>query len=715
MGSTTVSPSDGHTRIIHTVTVTSWVVMTVCVAWCILAAATQQWVMLWIAAFVLGFTALSLLLVRNGHDLIGRLLWYICGILGVTAGVFIAHPEGHVATLYVALLGGPFLTFSIHRERVYLVAMVIGVFVVWGATRVMGHDYFGPPVLDADFSRDYVSLFAVGTTFLVVTFEMGVFAFLMTRYIDDLRASREVADEANRAKSEFLAAMSHEIRTPMNGVVSMVEILENTELTADQRRILHTVQESSDSLLRIIEDILDMSRIEAGKLDLVEEPADLLHIVEAAVDTLRSYADSQNVYVSLHYDLTLPQQVTCDAGRLRQVLLNLLGNAIKFSRRPPTLPGGDVRLSVQRDGADQLHVTVTDNGIGMSAATQINLFEPFRQSEDVASRRFGGSGLGLSIVHQLVTKMRGSVSVHSTPGAGTEFTVHLPMSHPQGALDLPDCKDATFFVYRPGDWQRDVWDRYAAACGGQLEVLGNRDELWAMGVAASGRAVFIIDMKLDSRAEQKAMLDDFCAAFPAARTLLLCRDRGAPTGLLANGAVAVQAAPLLPTDLWTALRELCQLQPGKVVGNTLIEAAVVPARPLRILVAEDNEINQIVIQRQIEQLGHVADIVSHGRAALREWRAGGCDIVLTDCQMPEMDGFALTREIRAAESVLANAKATPIIAITANALEGEAERCLAAGMDGYLAKPVKLCELQAMIDKLTGKAAQNVTDHGDVG
>jgi signal transduction histidine kinase/ActR/RegA family two-component response regulator len=696
---------ESEARIIYTVKVTSWVVIAISLGWCMLSVVTQQWVIGWVAGFVLFGTSVSLLMVLRGYDLLGRFLWYGCGVLAVTWGVFLVHPEGYVETMYAALLGGPFLTFSLYRERVYLVTLVLGVFAIWMTTRVMGHDYFGPPLLDAEFARNNISFFALGTTFLVITFEMGVFAYLMNKYVERLRASRSAADVANRAKSEFLAAMSHEIRTPMNGVVSMVEILENTELTSDQRRILQTVQDSSYSLLRIIEDILDMSKIEAGKLELVPEPTDLLHTVEAAVDTLRSYADAHNVYLSLEYDMNLPRQVVCDSGRLRQVILNLLGNAIKFSRRPSDEPGGSVRLSVFRDENGMMRLVFRDDGIGISDDFQQRLFEPFRQSEDVATRRFGGSGLGLAIVHQLVTKMNGIVTVQSQQGEGAEFTVCLPIEQGSGKIKIPDFDETTFIVYRSGTWQRDVWNRYVRACGGTMVAIEDRETLWARARAREGDAVFIIDMKADSPQTRQTLVTQFKAMFPMARTVVLSRDRSATTGELVNGMVKVQAGPLLPSEFWSALRQLrrgaAPVDPGKTLRPGAITAKP-SAAVTRILVAEDNEINQVVIRRQIEQLGYTATIVPDGRAAVKEWMTGEFDIILTDCHMPEMDGFALTRHIRELEAARPGAQ-IPIVAITANALNGEAERCLSTGMDGYLAKPVRLAELKSTIDALVAQ------------
>lgn len=694
--------SDGDVHITYTVRVTAWIVITLSMFWLMMSLAAQQWVVGAVAGFVLIGTCLSLLAVLLGYSLLGRVVWYFICVAAITVAVFLVHPAGNVETMYAALLGGPFLTFSLIRERNYLIAAVLGVMTAWLGTRFLGHDYFGPPLLGAEFASQHVSFFALSSTFIVVSFEMGVFTYLMYRNNESLRASREAADVANRAKSEFLAAMSHEIRTPMNGVVSMVEILENTELTPDQRRILQTVQESSASLLRIIEDILDMSKIEAGKLELVNEPTDLLHTVEAAVDTLRSYADSYNVELGLHFDMSLPREVTCDAGRLRQVILNLLGNAIKFSRRPADEAGGHVDLVVTRDADDRMRLVFRDDGIGISEEFQQQLFEPFRQSEEVTTRRFGGSGLGLTIVHQLVTKMNGTISVESTPGEGAEFTLCLPIVAPSGAMDRPDFTDTAFVVYRAGQRHLAAWKDYIGACGGVMIALDDRGALWDRARALTRDTVFVMDMEPDAQPARDALVAGFGQDFPQARILVLNRTRSLPGSAPPDGTAAVQAGPLLPSELWDALRQLRSRGAPGQEGKSLRPGAIT-ARPSalvpRILVAEDNEINQVVIRRQIEQLGYRATIVGDGRAAMKEWLNGDFDIVLTDCHMPEMDGFALTRHIREIESARPGGH-IPIVAITANALNGEAERCLSAGMDGYLSKPVKLAELKSTIDTL---------------
>lgn len=692
-------------RILYTVKVTSWIVIAISLLWCVASVYFKVFVIGTIAGFVLLGTSATLLLVLRGNHLLGRLLWYVCGVAAVTAAYFVVHPEAHVEAMYVALLGGPFLTFSLYRERVYLLILVPGVFAAWAAVRDMGHDYFGPPAIGVEMARSFVGTFVLATTFVVVTVEMAMFAFLMHRYNERLRTSRRAANVANRAKSEFLAAMSHEIRTPMNGVVGMVEILENSDLTSDQRRILQTIQDSSSSLLRIIEDILDMSKIEAGKLELVNEHADLRNIVEGAVDTLRSYADSNHVYLSLHYDHSLPEKILCDPGRLRQVILNLLGNAIKFSRRGEDEAQGHVRMTVKRDENNLIRFIFLDDGIGIDEEFQRQLFQPFSQSEAVTNRRYGGSGLGLAIVHQLVTKMNGIVSVSSTFGEGAEFTVCLPMVEAEGVAKVPDCDDTAFVVFGAAEWQKGVWHDYLTSCGGVMIDAQTREVLWERARSMADKTVFILAMNRLNPAETEAMITQFRSDFPHRRLLVLTRQRGETIGQLRDNMILVQAGPLLPSDLWAALQSLVG-QPSALDGAARLGRKAPQGRPhssdTRILVAEDNEINQIVIRRQIEQLGYDVTIVPNGRVAAKEWMNGAFDIILTDCHMPDMDGFALTRHVR--ETELTNhMKRTPIIAITANALGGEAERCLNVGMDGYLSKPFKLAELEELIERFTAE------------
>jgi len=687
-----------HWRIVYSVKVTSGVVIAISSMWLLFALVLGHMLVVGIAGAVLLGTLFSLFLVLAGYPVLGRVAWYLISIIAVTFAVFTVHPVGHAEALYAALLGGPFLTFSVQTERRYIMVLVPLVFVVWLATRYMGHDYFGPPLLDEGFSANYVSFLVLLTSFLIITFEMAMFAFLMQRYVHKLYDSRKAAFVANHAKSEFLAAMSHEIRTPMNGVIGMVEILGSTPLSADQQRILTTIRDSSFSLLRIIEDILDMSKIEAGKLALVNEETDLLNTVEGVVDTLRAYADANNVRLLLHYDCTLPRTIMADAGRLRQIMLNLLGNAIKFSRRPADEAEGQVCLEVWRRGPGQLRLVFRDDGIGIAPEFLEQLFQPFQQSEAVTTRRYGGSGLGLAIVHQLVSKMQRQVRVKSALAEGAEFTVDLPMAQPSGSFDMLAGNKVCFAVYQAPQPTHPMWQTYLSA-GADRPLFVETPSALLEFCARHGSAAVVIFAS--EQGEDDPFLAQLRRQFPNARVIALTRRRDAHVGQWQEGLVVIQRSPVLPSELRFALRVL-ENQP-------LAELPAAPAKPVpaptskqhyRILVAEDNEINQIVIQRQLEALGHDITVVENGAAAKREWLEDDFDIILTDCHMPEIDGFELTQRIRQIEARRPNSPRTPIIAITANALSGEEARCRAVGMDGYLSKPVKLEEMGQMIQAL---------------
>ncbi len=396
--------------------------------------------------------------------------------------------------------------------------------------------------------------------------------------ITDRKQMEEAAHAANRAKSEFLANMSHEIRTPMNGVIGMIDVLQHTALNNEQRRMLYTIGQSSQALLAILNDILDYSKIEAGKL-AVERIATPLHdVAHDVVQLMTTTAQAKSIELSVWVDPALPQWVYSDPTRLRQVLLNLIGNAIKFTHTEVSYPG-KVRLQVELchrvNQEPCLCLHVIDNGIGMSTEVVAGLFQPFTQADNSTSRRYGGTGLGLSISMQLVQLMGGRMVVQSTHGKGSEFTVELPLQEaPSGKMQLSETEAAS--SYRPST----------------------------------------------------------------------------PSTAQASGKL--------------------------------------------ILLAEDNETNRDVIQEQLRLLGYGAEVAEDGVTALEKWRTGRFALLLTDCHMPLMDGFELTALIRKEE---VSGSHMPIIAVTASAMLGEAQRCLDCGMDDYLSKPLRMNELGPMLAK----------------